>query len=146
MTESHHRFDEAMLTGYLDRELTQEESQQVRLHVEACPECARTIQDLTRMRETTMMTEFNVPDDDQWDEAPRGAPSRWFRNLGWLLAALWVGLFVFLVIRDTILEEDDVLWIVIGVGFWVVPVLIFLSVLIDRIKTQKTDRYRKVQK
>lgn len=146
MTDSHHGFDEALLTGYLDREQTQEDAQWVRLHLEACTECTRTIEDLTRMRETTMKTELNVPADGQWNEAPRGAPSRWFRNLGWLLAALWVILFVFLVIRDTLLQEGDVLWVIIGVGFWAIPVLIFLSVLIDRIKTQKTDPYRKVQK
>ena len=146
MTDSRHGFDDALLTGYLDRELTQGDAQRVRLHLESCAECVRTMQDLTRMRETTMMTEFNLPDDGQWNEAPKGAPSRWFRNLGWLLAALWAVLFVFLVIRDTVLEEDDVLWVIIGVGFWAVPILIFLSVLIDRIKTRKTDPYRKVQK
>ncbi len=146
MADSRHRFDEALLTGYLDRELTQEDAQWVRLHLETCAECSRTMQDLTRVRETTVMTEFDVPDDGQWNEAPRGAPSRWIRNLGWLLAALWAVLFVFLIIRDTVLEEDDVLRAIIGVGFWAVPILIFLSVLIDRIKTRKTDPYREVKK
>ncbi len=146
MTDSRHGFDEALLTGYLDRELTQEDAQWVRLHLETCTECVRTMQDLTRIREMTMMTEFDVPDDGQWNEAPKGAPSRWFRNLGWLLAVLWAVLFVFLIIRDTVLEEDDVLWVIVGVGFWAVPILIFLSALIDRIKTRKTDPYRKVQK
>lgn len=146
MADSRHGLDETLLTGYLDRELTQEDAQWVRLHLETCTVCARTMQDLARMRETTMTAEFNVPDDGQWNEAPKGAPSRWFRNLGWLLGALWVVLLVFLIIRDTVLEQDDVLWVIIGVGFWTVPVLIFVSVLIDRIKTRKTDRYRKVQK
>lgn len=146
MTDGRHEFDEALLTGYLDKELTQEDSQMVRLHVETCAVCTRTMQDFSRTRGTTMTSEFNVKDDGQWNEAPRSAPSRWFRNLGWLLAALWVVLFVFLVIRDTVSEEDDVLWIIIGVGFWVIPVLVFLSVLIDRIRTRKTDPYRKVQK
>ena len=36
-----------------------------------------------------MSTEFNVPSDDQWSEAPRGRPSRLSLGLGWLIVAAW---------------------------------------------------------
>ena len=86
MSEACNRpFDEALLTGYLDQALTQESEQRVRLHLEDCAECRSLVDDLAAMREVTMTTQFQVPTDDQWSEAPRGPLSGLAFGLGWLI-------------------------------------------------------------
>lgn len=72
MTDTPHEFDEAILSGYLDGELTQGDEQRVRLHIEHCAGCGIVIDELRKLREATMNSNFQVPDDTQWDETPRG--------------------------------------------------------------------------
>jgi len=146
VTECQRPFDEALLTGYLDQVLTQEEEQRVRLHLEDCAACRSLVDDLKEMREAAMTTQFNVPTDDQWREAPRGAASSLAFGLGWLMVIVWlVGISGFVLGQlwsgpETLTEKLLAFGLASGVA------LLFFSVLIDRIRTYKTDRYRRVQK
>ena len=91
MSDAHdHRFDETLISGYLDRELTQADEQRVRLHLQDCTHCRELADELTRIREAAMSTSFPLPDDRQWDETPRSGLSSYLRNFGWLLMILWV--------------------------------------------------------
>lgn len=150
MGDFHHGFDEMLLSGYLDEELTQGEEQRVRLHLEDCAECTRTLQEINRLRETTMTSEFNVRDDGQWSEAPRGAASRWLRNVGWIVAPVWMVALIGVVLWEMASETENLFsglfWAVFWIVFLLIAALFFLSALIDRLKTRKTDRYRKVEK
>jgi len=146
MNEKQHGFDEALISGYLDGELTQGEEQRVRLHLEDCAECRSLADELRRLREATMATEFQVPKDTQWDETPRGGVSGFFRNFGWLILLVWfVGMLGYALWQMAI-ETEDLFEVVIVFGIWFGFGLVLLSVLIDRLKTLKTDRYRRVKK
>lgn len=146
MSEVQHGFDEELISGYLDGELSQGQEQRVRVHLEDCPECRAMAEELNRLKEVTMTTEFRVPDDTQWDETPRGRGSGFFRNFGWLILVAWIvgtlGYGLFQMATDT----DELFEVVIVFGAWLGFGLVFLSVLIDRLKTRKTDRYRRVEK
>lgn len=139
-------FDEALLSGYLDGELTQAEEQRVRLYIEDHPEARETLEEMQRMREASMSTEFNVPDDTQWDERPRGPLSFTFRSLGWLMLGLWVvgtaafGLWQLATSPGGLIEKLLAFGALSGFG------LLLLSVLLDRLRTSATDRYRRVLK
>lgn len=139
-------FDEALISGYLDGELTQADDQNVRIHLEDCSHCRAIHQGLEDMREATMTTHFIKEPDRQWDEDPRGALSRTGFALGWLVAILWL-----------VVTSGYALWqIWIDSGGWFEKTLVFSglaaiallfsSVVIDRYRTAKTDRYRKVEK
>ncbi len=139
-------FDEALLTGYLDGVLTQADDQRVRLHLEQCEECRRLIDEMRETREATMTTRFEVPTDDQWNEAPRGLASRLSFGLGWMVLLLWVTGMLGLVVghigsADMSLAEKLLLFGGLSGG-----ALLFLSVLIDRLKTMRKDPYRRVEK
>ena len=84
------RFDDTLISGHLDGELTQAAEQRVSIHLEDCSHCRTLLGDLQEMREATMSTEFQRPDDDQWDERPRGTTSLLTRGTGWVLAAVWL--------------------------------------------------------
>lgn len=147
MNETQHRFDEALLSGYLDGELTQGDHQRVRLHLEGCADCSRVINELTELREATMNTEFQVPEDTQWDETPRGALSLFLHNFGWLIAGLWVvGIAAYLIWQIANSSESLQLEGLLGFGLILAFGLIIGSALVDRLKTRKNDPYRKVLK
>ena len=147
MTDTQHEFNEAMLSGYLDGELTQGDEQRVRLHLEDCTECRNVIDELRKLRETTMNSDFQVPEDTQWDETPRGAISRLLHNSSWLIAGLWaVGIVAYLVWQMATDTESPQFEAMIGFALLLAFGLIILSALVDRLKTRKNDPYRKVQK
>ncbi len=139
-------FDQALLTGYLDSELNQEKEQRVRLHLEDCTVCREFFGDMGETREVSMNTRFAVPKDDQWNEAPRGVASFTARWIGWALLMVWCvalagyGLWQFLTSPGEFWVKLSVFGLLSGVG------LLFISVLIDRIKASRTDRYNGVEK
>ncbi len=146
MSECRRAFDESLLSGYVDRQLTQGDEQRVRLHLEECPACRALVDDLRQLREVTMDTRFETPLDDGWSEAPRGALSRLFAGAGWAVLVAWiVGVTGFAVGQlwsgpESLAEKLIAFGAVSGFA------LLFLSVLLDRIRTWKTDPYRRVQK
>ncbi len=139
-------FDEALLSGYLDGVLTQQDEQRVRLHLEDCAACRTLLHDLTHLRETTMSTHFDLPPDDQWDEAPRGRLSHLSRHLGWWLVALWFFISTGFGLWQLLHEPGPLLPKLLIVSGLTGGVLLLLSVILDRIRTLKHDRYREVQK
>ena len=141
-----HDFDEALISGYLDDELTQGEAQRVRVHLEGCAECSATADEVRKIKEATLTTEFRIPEDTQWDEAPRTGMSGVFRSLGWLIGGVWLAVTAGFVVWQVATESENLLEAVIVFGFWLAAGLVLLSVLIDRLQTRKTDRYRRIQK
>ncbi|MCY3616498.1 MAG: hypothetical protein OXG66_02390 [Acidimicrobiaceae bacterium] len=94
-----------------------------------------------------MTTEFQVPDDTQWDERPRSGVSRICLYAGWSLVVVWaVGLVAVLIWQAATEGESIRFGALLGLVPLVAFGLIILSALIDRLHTRKTDPYRKVQK
>ena len=147
MSELKHGFDEALISGYIDGELTQGDAQRVRLHLEGCEPCRRLADDLGRLSNATMATEFRVPEDTQWDESPRTMASKMFHNSSWVLGLLWiVGLAAYLIWQVGTDAQSSRFEGLIALGLLAAFGLAFLSTLIDRAQTRKNDPYRKVKK
>ena len=96
--------------------------------------------------EATMSTTFTEPNDAQWDERPQSLASGLSRGLGWIMGVIWLavtsgyGLWLAWAGTEGLFER---LLVFGGVS---AMVLLFLSVLLDRIRTSKSDRYREVEK
>lgn len=137
-------FDEALMSGYLDGALVQGDAQRVRLHLEDCAACRSLVDELTAMREATMSSVFESPRDLEWSEAPRSEASSLARILGWPIVSAWIALVVGYGLWQSWQETENLveqLMLAGGVsGFG----LLFLGVLLDRLKARKTDRYREV--
>ena len=147
MSGREHRFDEALISGFLDGELTQGDEQRVRVHLQGCTGCSQVADELRQVNEATMTTTFRVPEDTQWDETPRGHTSRILQYLGWLLAIVWAAGLSAVLIWQAATEGESIRFeALLGLAPLVAVCLIVLSALIDRLQTRKTDPYRKVQK
>lgn len=139
-------FDETLISGHLDGELTQAAAQKVRLHLEECAACRSLLEDLRTMREATMSTEFAKPDDDQWDERPRSGLSLLARGTGWTLAGVWLAAVSVFGLWHLWQSTDELLERLLVFGGISALALLFTSVLLDRITSARTDPYREVQK
>lgn len=139
-------FDETLVTGYLDRMLTQGDRQRVALHLTTCASCHEVFDTLRSLRTVARSTDFQVPPDHQWKETPRTRGSRWSRATGWLLAIVWavvmgaIGLLQLGSSGQPWWEKLAVFGGLAGGGF------LLLSVLLDRLHDLDRDRYRGVQK
>jgi anti-sigma factor RsiW len=139
-------FDEALLSGYVDGELTQGDEQRVRVHVEDCAKCRTQVEEMQQVREVTMSSRFKVPADDQWSEAPRGATSRLAFGLGWTFVIVWASIVGGYALWEFWTSDGSFAGKLLAFAPMSAAVLLFLSVLIDRLKAMRTDPYRRVQK
>jgi anti-sigma factor RsiW len=141
-----HSFDETLLSGHLDGELTQAAEQKVRIHLEDCGHCRGLFEQLRALREATMTSEFVKEPDRQWDEQPRGAASRTGYHLGWTVAVVWIVITVGYGMWQLWAEAAGWFERTMVFGGVAAAVLLFSSVLIDRLRTARTDPYREVDK
>lgn len=138
--------DEVLLSGYLDGTLSQLDSQRVRLGLESDAVLLQSFRELRLLREAALSTRFTEPAEIDWPELPQSLPSRYSRLAGWLLVVGW--LLLLLVIGAGELMSGRHGWLEL-VLFLALPgglVLLFFSVLLDRIKSLKTDRYCGVER
>ena len=140
-------FDEALISGYVDGTLVQGDAQRVQIHLEDCASCRALVDEITSVRETTISSAFATPADHEWPaEAPRSTASRTARRLGWPVLAAWAILFAGVGLLEAWGDADDSLERLILVAGVSGLSLLFLSVLLDRLKARKSDRYNEVLK
>jgi predicted anti-sigma-YlaC factor YlaD len=140
------RFDEALLSGFVDGALTQADEQRVRVHVEDCAACRMEVEGMLRLREVTMSSQFRTPADDQWSEVPRGRVSALSFGVGWLVIVVYLAGITAFGLWQFWTSDEPILGKLVAVAVPTGIALLFLSVLIDRLKAMRTDRYRRVQK
>jgi anti-sigma factor RsiW len=139
-------FPEELLSGYLDGALTQQEEQQVRLHLERSPEARVLLEELAALRGASRTTPFAAVEDRQWSEAALTPASAVARRLGFALLGVWalaaVAIALYQASRQSMTWWEAAL-VVSGVGG---ALLVFFSVLADRLRDLRVDRYRRVLK
>lgn len=135
-----------MLSGYLDGELTQGDRQRVDLHLESCSKCRGVYEELADLRQAVRKMSFGEISQEEWSKIMNDLPIRASRRAGWLLYVAG-----FLIVCGYGLYEfmaDDSVDAVIktGIGALVVgSLLLFISVLRQRLIARKTDKYRGVE-
>jgi len=139
-------FPEELLSGYLDHELTQADEQRARLHLEDCPDCKAVLGDLQILREAAMTTNFSEPNPTEWGELPRGRASAAFRSLGWIVVVIWLAAVVGYAAWELATGPERLAVKLLTFGGISGVSLLLISVLIDRVRTARTDRYTGVER
>lgn len=147
MTDSCPRnFDQSRLSGYLDRALTQQDEQRVRIHLEDCEACRAVLAEIAALREVTMSTRLTDEDPIAPGEQPRTATSLGIRGLGWILAVTWFVVVCGYGLWEAWQGEEGSFARFLAFGGLGGAALLFVSVLIDRIKESANDPYREVKR
>ncbi|NNK50897.1 MAG: zf-HC2 domain-containing protein [Xanthomonadales bacterium] len=134
------------LSGYLDGELTQQNRQQVSLHLETCRLCAENLESLRELRGRMGQAGLGNTDKEVWREMMDDTTVRFTRGIGWILflggLLIIAGIGVFMFISSTSMGVGEKLLasaVYIGLG------ALFVSVLRQRLIERKTDRYKDVE-
>jgi anti-sigma factor RsiW len=135
-----------MLSAFLDGELTQAESQRVRVHVEDCSDCQRALDELRALQETAQSIEFPSPERAEIDRLDQALSVRGPRLVGWSLiltaGAVWTVYAAYRFLTQPVLDFGELVAAGALIGF----VLLLVSVLRQRLLEWPHDRYRRVKR
>jgi len=144
---SAHEQVQQMLSAFLDEELTQAESQRVRIHLEDCEECRRRFAQLESLRRATTDLEFAAPLEAKMDELHERISVQAPRRAGWgfLLVGLlgWLVYALYLFVIDPPAATPANL---IAGAFVIGLACLLVSVARQRWLELPHDRYRGVKK
>ena len=143
MAQSSPSFDEELLSGFLDGTLAHREMQRVRLVLEEQPELRRELEEMRAIRQTALSTRFAPPEPTAWPELPQTRASFFSRSLGWLVLCSWLLVVTGMALWRFLSSHEDPLEIFIVLGLPGAVLLLFVSVLMDRLSTLKDDRYHR---
>lgn len=139
-------FDEVLLSGYLDHALNQAEAQKIRIHLEDCADCNSLYMELETLRDAARSTSFKEPDEAEWPELPQTRLSWLSRSIGWVVMISWLVVTSGLALYRFLASAGDPLEVFLVLGLPGAFVLLFCSVLLDRLRDLKSDRYRGIQR
>lgn len=137
-----------LLSGYLDDELTQKDRQRVDRHIEGCARCTARLRELETLRASVgaLRVDMDPEDRERWRKVMDNAFERTASGIGWLLVI--GGVFVLFgyagyefLLADV--EQPVVKWAA-GASYLGLALLL-LTVLRQRLKARKTDKYKDVE-
>ena len=138
---------EVYLSGYLDGELTQQDRQPVENHLRSCEQCENLLKELREAKEAAQGLEMEPLGDKDWKMMEARIFERIGQGLGWSILLVWLtvttgySLYQFGTSPDEpFFEKILVFSLFLGFG------LLFLSVLSQRLRENRTDRYKGVLK
>lgn len=137
---------DAMLSGYLDNELTQGDRQRVELHLESCSKCRHAVEELSRLQTAVGELSFDEMSQQDWREIMDKVTVQASRGTGWVLYV--VGLIVICGYSAFAFFSDDTVPALIKSGIAAVLgglILLFVSVLRERMVDRRTDKYEDVR-
>lgn len=134
------------LSGYLDDELTQQQSQEIKVHLEACDSCNALFLELKNMGSSIKTMNTKDIEDEKLNEIMNDLTAVKGQGWGWLLfitgALLMIGYAFYGFINSIEMTTfEKVGFGLLGAG----GLLLFLSVLRQRLVALKKDKYKDVQ-
>ena len=138
---------EVYLSGYLDGELTQQDRQPLEIHIRSCQHCQTVLAQLREAQEATHRLDMEEPETEEWNMMEARVLERISQGLGWSVLLVWLVVTTAYTLyqyasspTEPLFEKILVFSLFLGVG------LLFLSVLSQRVRERRTDRYRGVLK
>ena len=136
-----------VLSGYLDGELTQQESQRVRVHIEGCPGCRSEYEALQAMRKKVGQANLSDVRRDVWRKGMNDKGVKTTRGIGWLLFVGGILVAAGVVLYELVTSEWSLSlteMLIVG-GIYGGLLLLFISVLRQRLIERKSDKYKDVE-
>ncbi len=135
-----------LISGYLDQELTQQQNQRVRVHIDSCKQCHALYKDLKAMQESVGTLQYPECEEDKMEKILSEPVSKSISWIGWALLSL--GLIAFMLFQVfTFYSASEVPLTLKVIVFLIEAGLLglFLSVLRQRLIARKTDKYKNLK-
>jgi anti-sigma factor RsiW len=140
-----------LLMGYLDGELDDEQTRRLEAHLQSCETCRKELEGFRKLVAIADEVVPQEPEDKMWEQYWSGLYNRMERGVGWVLfgvAAIALLLYgAFAAIREFIQDPAVSLLLKIGVVAMLGGlVILFVSVLRERLFFWSRDRYKDVRR
>jgi len=140
-----------LLMGYLDGELDEAQVRDLETHLQSCASCRKELEGFRKLIAISEDVVPREPEDKLWEQYWSGLYNRLERGIGWMLfgmAAIALLLYgAFEAIRAFI--EDPTVGVLLKVGVVAMLgglVILFVSVLRERLFFWQRDRYKDVRR
>ena len=133
------------LSGFLDDELSQQESQLISVHLSQCKSCSQTYEQLKQIQGAVSETYYPNMEQHKMNTVLQDLTSRrmfdfaWFALVSGVLTSMVFGVYHFWLDSSIPLYSKVVMSLIWGGGIG-----LFLTVLRQRLIISKTDKYNKV--
>jgi len=136
---------EEKLSGYLDGELTQQQSQQIRVHIESCEDCQQLQTELLSLKKDIQQIPKIRDEDAELKKIVGDLASNQIQQWAWTLVILgsvmMMGYSIYEFIIDNSMSSfEKFMFSSLGIG----GLLLFISVLRQRLIALKTDKYKDI--
>lgn len=140
-----------LMMAYLDDELNQEQRRAFEEHLASCPDCTRELKEFRKLKQMTDCVAFVEPEDRIWEQYWNHVYNRLERCTGWVLFSVAaIALFIyggFKLIESVI--QDPAVGVLMKIGLLALLgglVILFVSVLRERVYFWSKDRYKDVRR
>jgi predicted anti-sigma-YlaC factor YlaD len=132
---------------YLDGEMSEDEKRAFAEHIEQCPDCAAMMRKLAPLCEMAEEIQFTEPEREVWDRYWNGVLARTQRGAGWSLTALGLAILCGFALTYFFAHPAVPGPIKIGAAMLFAGLLLlFVTVLIARLKSLSEDKYREIDR
>lgn len=136
----------ALISGYLDGELTQQQRQRVDVHLAGCAECNDRLAELAALRKRVSGARLGLVGEDVWREQMNDMTVKVSRGIGWLLFLGGLLLLAGFAIHEFVIDTSmDLFFKLLVSSVYLGLGALFVSVLRQRLVERKTDKYRDVE-
>ncbi len=135
----------------LDGVITAEEEQQLHQHLETCQQCAQDFKQIYQTKEVTQSMKRQLLPEMAWEDYWSHLYNRLERGIAWILISIGLILilgyaavdFVVTVVFNPkmgLVERVGITALILG------GIILFISVLREKLMTRKVDKYREIQR
>ena len=141
----------ALMMGYLDGELDDEQKKDFEQHIASCTDCTAELEEFENLKQMTVQVTLMEPEDKIWEQYWSNIYNRVERGVGWILLSI-AGIFLLIYGGFKIIEEiinDPTIDIILKVTLVALIAglsVMFVSVLRERFFIRKKDRYDNVRR
>ncbi len=138
---------EVLLSGYLDGELTQQERQKVDVYLERDERYREILAELERVKAETEHLHYEEPSSGDWKTMEKSLVQDVSRGLGWVILSIWaVALTSYGLWELAAAPDEPLTGKLLVFGFFLGVALLFCSVLTQRMRESRRDKYKGVYK
>jgi len=139
------------IMAYLDRELPEAENALLEQKIAADPRYQKSYNQLKKLKEVTGAMKFKILPDMYWDEYWRNVYNRLERGISWILVSLGAIIVMTFAVWTAITEllADHTINPVLKSGIFILiigGVILFVSVLREKLMVRKVDKYKEVER
>lgn len=140
-----------LLTGLIDGEIDESQKQNLFDHLKTCKSCQETYNSFVQLKKDTDDMKLKKLPEVYWDEYWTNVYNRIERGISWIFVS--IGLIIILaygsyqVMQEFYLSPEQPMFIKIGVGLLTAGMIVlFISVLREKMMIRKVDKYRSVER